>query len=694
MNGEPAPAELLFETTGESRVAAFYRLLRTELSWYPGRPLLVLRMVLACTFVMFSIIVFRIPGGVLGAYSPLLISRDSFRSTKRSAAWIAGACTLGAIEVVLGAMLSTGSPFLHLMWVWASLFAVFYLVSIMRVYEAALSLGLFITNTIGIWDQAITAELRLRQTLFMLLAILLGCIATMLIEFVFSRTHRSGAVMEGIEERISIAERTLQSYLSGWTDSGSLARDLRRYSTRGIETLRGYINHAEYSFETEQRLLTAIILAGRLVDLCLPLVDRKYACSLADENLCRLLIQKLRTLKENLASDQAAEWIDLEEGHTVDNPLLVEIERTVELLSESFSQTMWDRDERRPIAPPRTQNFHFFVSDAFSGRKHWKFAVRGTLSAITCYMLYMSVGWTGLNASIATCILTALPVTGAARHKQLLRFGGIVIGACVIGFAAQVAILPQIDSILSYTLLFAAMISIGAWVATSGPRIAFSGVQIVLAYELVNLGRFSLTSSLIPARDTVLGILLGIGAMWLIFDHFWDKSSTESIRNTLTATIRQIADLSKSQLAGRPVQDKILESNTRDVIRSFDKIWSMLDASLFEPYPKARSEEIVLQQARRYLPQLRALLLIKTGLIHHAIAVEENAPDTLALHAMALSRKTLYQLAQKIEQGETSSSERPPLPLEQLASETLESDVTTKRLTSSLYTVLREIHAA
>ncbi|QNI38009.1 FUSC family protein [Edaphobacter albus] len=694
MNGEAASMELHPKATGESRAASFYRLLRSELNWYPGRPILVLRMVLACTFVMFCIIVFRIPGGVLGAYSPLLISRDSFRSTKRSAAWIAGACTLGTIEVVLGAMLSTGSPFLHLMWVWVSLFAVFYLVSIMRVYEAALSLGLFITNTIGIWDQAVTADLRLRQTLFMLLAILLGCLVTVLIEFVFSRAHRSGAVIEGIEERIAIVEKTLQNYISGWADSGNLARDLRRYSTRGIETLRAYINHAEYSFETEQRLLTAVILMGRLVDLCLPLVDNKYASSPADENLCHVLIQKLRTLKESLANDQAAEWIDLQEEHLVHNPLLVEIERTVELLSESFSQTMWDRGENRPIASPRRQNFHFFVSDAFSGRKHFKFAVRGTLSAIACYMLYMSVGWTGLNASIATCILTALPVTGAARHKQLMRFGGIVIGACVIGFAAQVTILPQIDSILSYTFLFAAMISIGAWVATSGPRIAYAGVQIVFAYELVNLGRFSLTSSLIPARDTVLGIMLGIGAMWLIFDHFWDKSATESIRDTLTATIRQIADLSKSQLADPSIQDKILESNTRDVIRNFDKIWSMLDASLFEPYPKAPSEEIVLQQARRYLPRLRALLLIKTGLIHHAIASEENAPDALAIHAMALSRQTLYQLAQKIEGGEAFSPLNPTLRLDRPASETQGNDVTTKRLTTSLYAILREIQIA
>ena len=71
-------------------------------------------------------------------------------------------------------------------------------------------------------------------------------------------------------------------------------------------------------------------------------------------------------------------------------------------------------------------------------------------------------------------------------------------------------ILPLLDTIAQYALLFASIVWIGSWVATSGPRIAFSGFQIVLAYNLVNLNRFTLNTSLVPARDVVLGIVLGI----------------------------------------------------------------------------------------------------------------------------------------------------------------------------------------
>ncbi len=166
-----------------------------------------------------------------------------------------------------------------------------------------------------------------------------------------------------------------------------------------------------------------------------------------------------------------------------------------------------------------------FQEDAFSNPEHLKFAIRGTLSAMACYLFYMSVGWTFLAGSVTTCILTALTNTGATRHKQLLRFAGFFLGACILGLGAQIFILPQIDSLAEFALLFAFVIAIGAWAATSSPRLAYLGFQIVLAYDLTNLNRFTLNTSLVPARDAILGIVLGIIAMWLFFDHLWSRSS-------------------------------------------------------------------------------------------------------------------------------------------------------------------------
>ena len=123
---------------GEARssVRSLLKILRTELAWYPGRPALVARsMMLTCVSVMLLAEVFRIPGAVLGAGFPILISRESPKATRKTAFQIGLACSIGTADLIVGGMLTAGSPFLHVMWVIASLFAVFYAISSLNFIE-------------------------------------------------------------------------------------------------------------------------------------------------------------------------------------------------------------------------------------------------------------------------------------------------------------------------------------------------------------------------------------------------------------------------------------------------------------------------------------------------------------------------------------------------------------------------------
>jgi multidrug resistance protein MdtO len=680
-----------------SWLESLWALIQSEMSSYPGRPLLVLRIVLACTAVMFAIIVFRIPGGVLGAYYPLLVSRDNLRSTRRSALWITATCTAGAVEVVLGAMLFAGSPFLHLIWVWGTLFLAFYLISSLKVYEAALALGLFFTNTITIWDQPVSADLRLRQTLFTLMVIFIGCGASVVIEYLLARTHAPDAVLGGIQERLELTGNVLRGYVEDRPDWDRQLHLVRRYSTLGTATLRGFIAEAGYNFEQQQRFSTALSLSGRLIDLTASLMETTEVPTAADRELCAAVSRNLLLLSTNLLHQQIPDWIDLDDRFETHAPVLVEIERTVELLAESLSQLMWSSPAEAPVRAPSKSSLGIFVSAA--PKTHVRFAIRGALSAIVCYMFYMSVGWTALSASVATCILTALPITGASRHKQLLRFAGIVLGACALGFTAQMLILPQIDSILSYTLLFAAVTFIGAWIGTSSPRIAYAGVQIVLAYELVNLNRFSINPSLVPARDTVMGIALGIGAMWLIFDHLWATSSVESLRPMLSSTIRQIANLSAT---AQPVQ---VEKQTGEIMRRFEKLRALIEASFFEAFPKAPPDEQLLTRAKDYLPQLRAALLIRTGLIHHRGSSSSQCQPDLIVQVQQRSSLLLEEIAQQVESNSFPSfqpldpADRSLLNRLKMGAELarqgeVDCDLTELRLCSSLLNVVHHLHGS
>ena len=178
-------------------------------------------------------------------------------------------------------------------------------------------------------------------------------------------------------------------------------------------------------------------------------------------------------------------------------------------------------------------------------------------------------------------------------------------------------LLPHLDNIAQYALLFASIVWIGSWVATSGPRIAFSGFQIVLAYNFVNLNRFTLNTSLVPARDVVLGIVLGFVAMWLVFDHLWAQTSSASVRSLLLETLRNVANFKPVPAESSREANQRLTADSSTINRDLDKLRDLADLYAFESFPKKPHESLVNRSIRTLLPELRAFLLVKTGLLQH-----------------------------------------------------------------------------
>ncbi len=381
-----------------------------------------------------------------------------------------------------------------------------------------MALGVLIASSMTIWDMGASPATRVTLTLYTLLSILMGCVISAVIETLFAQTHPSDAVLDGIGQRLALAEKLLRKGGDVNANIASIRVQIGRYATKGTGDIREHLAHSNYDGSYKAQLATVIALSGQLIELCVNLGETIRLLSPSDSVRCNAIAQDVAAIRSRLTREEAPDWLDLSDDNERTNPTLAEIERNVELIAESFSDSDPIPHHHLP-EPGEQQKMEIFQEDAFSNPEHLKFAIRGTLSAMACYLFYMSVGWTFLAGSVTTCILTALTNTGATRHKQLLRFAGFFLGACILGSGAQTLILPQIDSLAEFTLLFAFVIAIGAWAATSSPRLAYLGFQIVLAYDLTNLNRFTLNTSLAPARDAILGIVLGITAMWLFYDH-------------------------------------------------------------------------------------------------------------------------------------------------------------------------------
>jgi multidrug resistance protein MdtO len=223
------------------------------------------------------------------------------------------------------------------------------------------------------------------------------------------------------------------------------------------------------------------------------------------------------------------------------------------------------------------------------------------------------------------------------------------VGAGVLGWGTEVFLLPQLDSLVEYVLLFASVVWIGSWVATSGPRIAFAGFQMVLAYNLVSLNTFTINTSLVPARDVVLAIMLGFVAMWLVFDHLWAQTSGASVRNLLLGTLREVAQF-KSDSADSPAEaNQRLIAESSKINREFDKLRDVADFYAFESFPKKPHESLVNRTIQTLLPEVRALLLIKTGLLQQR-QLNPNKPVELLIQDVEVrTSDMLLGLANAIE---------------------------------------------
>jgi multidrug resistance protein MdtO len=294
------------------------------------------------------------------------------------------------------------------------------------------------------------------------------------------------------------------------------------------------------------------------------------------------------------------------------------MERTVILIVEAFAgtQSLAPFVPSEPAEPRKT----LFVPDAFSNPEHLRFGMKGGLAAILCYITYNLVAWPGLSTAMATCLLTALTTIGASRQKQILRFGGALLGGVIIGMGAQIFLLPAFDTIFGFTLLFVAVTILAAWFATSGPRLSYFGVQIAVAFYLINLQEFKFQTSLAVARDRVAGIMLGLFAMWLFFDQLWGVPAVVAMQRNFISTLRLLAQLMREpRAADFRVAIERSYALRETINTNFETLRQQADGVVLE-FGSSRERDLTLRaQLLDWQRDLRSLFVARNTLLKYRL---------------------------------------------------------------------------
>ena len=381
--------------------------------------------------------------------------------------------------------------------------------------------------------------------------------------------------------------------------------------------LRRILQRSAYSLHYAEKMGAMIGLTGTLVDLAANLTLPTLQFSDDDRKRIRRQAEKVGSIRSDLLARRnphlgepdTAPWNAL---HST--PLLPEIERTVNSMNEILAgSASLNVSALRPSIgdPPST----FFIRDAFTNVDHLKFALKGCLTASLCYMIYNALDWPGISTAVTTSFLTALSTIGSSRQKQVLRIAGAVVGGFVLGMGAQIFVLPYLDSIAGFTILFVLVTVFASWFMTSSPRLSYFGVQVALAFYLIHLHTFAMESSLSIARDRVVGILLGLVMMWLVFDQLWGTTALVQMKKDFTAALRLLA-----QFAREPVSEDLKVAIERSyslreaINNAFDRTRASADAVLFEFGPSREQDLALRSRIKEWQPQLRSLFLMRIAL--------------------------------------------------------------------------------
>jgi multidrug resistance protein MdtO len=594
----------------------FWNFLKQEMTPYPGRAWVVGRVTISATIVMILVMTFRLPGGFFGAIFTIILSRENPTTTLRAGLRTIIVTLIGTVYLLISVRMLIADPLTHFLWVALTVFISFYSLRIID-YGIAAPFGFMILGAVSLWDETtVNVEARLENTLWLAAVLALGIVVTIIVEYVFRRVHPTTDLTEGIEIRLQTVENVLRSVATDRSLDSEWEKRLLLYTTVATSRLRRLIVRSGYSDHYKAQMSTAIALVGRLVDIAASfqtaLSEQAGVIDAADRERCLQLADEVKALTGNLMQRQLPQDFKRTLQEVPSKlPFLSTMERTVALIPKAFSGS--DAMDEFVSAPLDEEGpVPIFAPDAFSNPAHLQFAVRGTLAAMICYVTYTAIDWQGLSTAVVTCFITALSTIGSSRQKQVLRLSGAIIGGFIFGMGAQVFVLPYLDSITGFSVLFAVVTAISAWISTGSARISYLGVQLALAFYLINLQEFTIQTSLSIARDRVFGVLLSLVSMGLFFDLLWTRNSLDEMQAVFAHNLEMFAELTEQLLEKDQIKAILRIRQLRDQINvGFQAVTAQSDAVLLEFGPSRQRKLRIRDDVRRWQPAIRTLLQVQ-----------------------------------------------------------------------------------
>ena len=182
-----------------------------------------------------------------------------------------------------------------------------------------------------------------------------------------------------------------------------------------------------------------------------------------------------------------------------------------------------------------------------------------------------------------TVLVVSLSTIGASNQKGILRFGGAAVGG-VMGLIALVYLLPNVETIGGFWLVFGAGTAVAAWATFGTPRISYGGYQVGLAFYKAVFQGFGPVITLTVIRDRLVGVFFGLIVFGIVEHVLWPVRAKDALRARLAEIMHLLAELARTgtSSATPTVTGNDVDSWRRRISQKVEDVQGLIESSKFE----------------------------------------------------------------------------------------------------------------
>lgn len=592
--------------------------LRREMAPTPERWAATVRITLACLICTIPIMAFHLKQPVMVMIGMFMVTREDISTTLFGTIVAAVAATIACGLLLLYYMCVLDLTFLRVLCVPA--FIGLGLMMMRVVNPAIFGLGVAICVGFGVTipDTVSNIETLNRIPFYYWWAWILGLGVNLGVQCLMNPNTSRLLLTRGLVSRLEAVEALLRGVGAGGSQPSRSSFAALAFSgaSEQLRLLNAAAALEPLLKKRASEYSAQIILVDRLVTAAAALEGQDAA--LHNEAVKKRLLRVAdvcaawrHAITRHHAPEISVPPIDHSYGAADGIPELAEMERVVELLPlAARAETL--PDELKVAAQKKSG---FLAPDAFTNPEHLRFAIKGTLAATICYLIFTLFAYPAIYTCVITCILCSLSTVGASVQKGVLRFAGAVVGG-TLGFISLMYIFPQLDSLGGFWLPFGAAMALAAYVNFGSVRISYIGVQICLAFSKCTLQTYGTYTELKVASDRLIGIAFGLLVFGVINSRLWPVSALETMRTKLADVFRQLGRLASLPDEGKSPAPQVADAyNLRlRIYQDFSSVNEMQESSKFE-------------SGGEVLKKLEPLGREAKGLMLHLLAIIQHRPD-------------------------------------------------------------------